>query len=285
MAKKFDNLEQYTSQDDIISIQLFGGRPFIGEREKPLKAKIFHCSNKDNCSLLKHNMCLCLRANDYNYCPYGAVVEVPGCTSRARDYDRFRHFFRSHPAYSQLSYLDQSLLFAVIGDFYFFHTVVFSVDNSLPIYEPGIEFKKFSKYTYILIKKENCTPSFLDVLFSFRVRGGLFCDVKKQDERMASLKAEILNKEPSLLRGCQLNITESFIGKKAYIKTLKPGSILKHGGSEFVLSEDRAKLTCNRVYGYNPFNAKFVRCELDVTDDMIYTITDNSQITTDTVLL
>ena len=64
---------------------------------------------------------------------------------------------------------------------------------------------------------------------------------------MSSFKAEILNKEPNLLRGCQLNTTEFFIGKKAYAKTLKPGSILN--------------------------------------DNMIYTITDNSQITTDTILI
>ena len=44
MAKTLGNLNQYTNKDDIVSINIYGGKSlFKGCRETPKEADIIHC--------------------------------------------------------------------------------------------------------------------------------------------------------------------------------------------------------------------------------------------------
>ena len=77
----------------------------------------------------------------------------------------------------------------------------------------------------------------------------------------------------------------TYIGKKAYIYSLKPGCILKKDGMTFVLTEDRSKLICEEYHSaFAPFKAKKMYLEITIEKDMVCEITSDEQIAEDTIL-
>lgn len=286
------NLDGYTSAEDIIGINIYGGKSlFKGVKETPEEADIIHCDHASECSFYKAGKCLkCRLPFSKNDCVYGKKETAYGYTSRAAKHSAWNHHFHSHPAYAKVHALDNDMTFGVVGDYYCFRTSYSGIKGMIYDEEHPLCDDAWATNHTFFVKKEDVTADFLYKLFTMKpcsLMGGVIADYQKKI--VPSMKAEIKMKTPELYAEYEKGFPEeagvTYIGKKAYIYSLKPGCILKKDGMTFVLTEDRSKLICEEYHSaFAPFKAKKMYLEITIEKDMVCEITSDEQIAEDTIL-
>lgn len=292
MAKTLGDLNQYTDKADIVSINIYGGKSlFKGCREEPKQADIIHCDHAKQCSLYKSGNCLCCRSLGRSRCIYGKVERVQGYLDRAASNSAWCHHFRSHTAYGKLHLKKNDNHFAVIGDYYFFDTGFVGIKGQ--VYEKGEPLLReaWTANSMFFVKKEDCTADFLKDLFDavpYALTGGKIN--KYQDVIVPSLKADIKKKAAELYAAFEKAYPEdanvTYVGKTAFIHTLKAGCTIHDRNGTFVLSKDRSELSCEAYKSaFLPFGAKHITATVKVTEDMTCVITSDDQVAEDTQIV
>lgn len=288
-----DKLQIYTKADDIIGINIYGGKSlFRGVKETPEEADIIHCDHASECSFYKAGKCLrCRSFMTNNTCVYGKVETAHGYTSRAAKHSAWNHHFHSHPAYAKVHALDKDVTFGIVGDYYCFCTSYAGIKGKIYDEEHILCDDAWATNHTFFAKKEDVTADFLHKLFTAKpcsLMGGIITDYQKKI--VPSMKAEIKMKAPELYAEYEKAYPEeaeiTYVGKRAYIYSLKPGCTLKKDGMSFILTEDRSKLICEEYRSaFAPFKAKKMYVEIVVEKDMVYEITNSDQVAEDTVLV
>lgn len=289
MSKEFRDPSPYLRDRNIISISTY-----CASKNK-LYARIISCQNQGGCQWHSEGKCLLADSRDFEFCPYGHVVTLEGYSKFSGFFSKWSAPIYAHPKFQKLKPAGV-VRFCRIGEFVMLYPQFAGIamqadrDADLKVADtnsPGVRSKFW-------IKRDECTPDFLDRLFSLEVRDRFGDIIPRYAERIVpSMIAEIKSKDPELFGRLAQAYPKyagqaSFKGQIAYIKTMRPGSRIKTNGGIFVLSDDRTELVCDdyRPAHQYPFDVSrselqekglSVRCIFPVTDSMTAVIDDESQ--------
>ena len=275
-----------------ISVTVTGGKSiFKNVRDSKYLARVICCDHSSECSFFKEGKCL--RKYDTvgrNQCPYGKVLSYEGYTPAARACNEWLHHFRSDEKYGALSNVGLDRHFGTMGEYYFFDTTYVSY-KSRNGEEPKFD-TSYSPYDCnLFIKKDELSLDWLNELFSFSPRAtfgyGEIAAYKK--EVVPFLLWEMSNAAPDLYKSFidkfpkYKEVSPNFRGRRAYIATLKGGTVIRNVRDDYVLSEDRTTLTCSdSKTSLLPFGAKGATIIIPVTPEMVCEIPTNDCVLPDT---
>jgi hypothetical protein len=239
-----------------------------------------YCNNCENCELYKQRKCL----HDYRYfgciqCPYGKYSQEQGYTQKAKS-------FYSWMNNKKETYKD------VLNAVEFYTDKLAKVGEY--IYLPYPHLKNYVNSLNGLInehflKEADFTSQKILEIINFRpqaLMGGEIRDfqIKEVPKFIQHLKEELPEKYNEFVKTYPektkqySEIASNYIGRKAYIKTLKIGTAVVdiHGDSfifdgEYLYNE-------NFKPSFAPFDTKGGLFKFKVTDDMVVKITNNEQV-------
>lgn len=275
-----------------ISVTVTGGKSiFKNVRDSKYLARVICCDHSSECSFFKEGKCL--RKYDTvgrNQCPYGKVLSYEGYTPAARACNEWLHHFRSDEKYGALSNVGLDRHFGTMGEYYFFDTTYVSY-KSRNGEEPKFD-TSYSPYDCnLFIKKDELSLDWLNELSSFSPRAtfgyGEIAAYKK--EVVPFMLREMSSVAPDLYKALIEKYPEyahklpNYVGKRAYVATLKGGTVLNNLGDKYILSEDRKTLTCTDCrHNLFPFGAKSAKVVIEVTPNLICEIPTNDCVLPDT---
>lgn len=263
-----------------IDIKLYGGKSIFGGKETPLEAVIISCDKCDKCSFYKNNTCLKIRSLG-KICKYGKRDEIQGYTSKAKKYYEFREKYEKDECYSKLKRPE---------------TVIGKIDNEFVLNLPYInydegEFKDPGFYNpLIYIDEKNFTNDLIKKLLDFKPHamfGGVITDY--QDKEVPNFLSDLKTNfkeiyEDFIKEFPEYNTKVSYVGKKAYLGTLNNGSILIDCHKNEWIKEEK-EIVCYKWGTWLPFKGSATETRINITEDMIYTITDDNQVNDNTKFL
>ena len=265
---------------DKINVGLYGGaNPFRKGRETPLRAEEVYCDKYNECSLYNSGCCL----NVQSKCKYGEVKILMGYTSRSTRYSKFKNKFLKDEKYRKLISCSNTLI-GLVGEYVYLDVdyckVVLNEDDTYIVEESfladGSSWIENSKFTKDLLYK---VCSYVPYGCSKDKYKGIISDMLGQLKKL-----DINFYEDFIKTYPEFESTPNYIGKYAYISTLKVGSELVCNGGRFIF--DGEYLICkNWNSSFIPFGASESYMKIKVTKDMEYKIDDNSLVDENTVFV
>lgn len=284
-----------------INVNLYGGKGILGGKETPLEADEIYCDIYNECSFYKEGKCLRCRSFLAPTCKFGHNRTIKGYTSRAAKYYEFKSKYTSDNVYAKLHY--PTKLVAVIGDF-----IYMNLKFTLVRKKREDEERTFSRaYRCVngyeitevgfcsgdcFIPLQDLTNELLFGIFSYKpqaMMGGEITDYQKkivpdilQDLRKIHPKiySDFVKEHP------EYDFSPNYIGKKAYIYSLKPNTNFRYKGNdwfydgEFVYT-DSLDIGLSSPWWSN--GVKTTSVKIKVTEKMTIEISDNSIVDDDTI--
>ncbi len=283
------------SEQQIINVNLYGGKGIFGGKETPLEASIVYCDRYETCSYFKNNQCLNIRAPFSGSCKYGKVRTVTGYTSRAKKYYDFKKEWENHEKYNKLKYPPGKL--GVIGDevvLPYPHIYIKENENGSLTIEGPLLFS--NKIAFIDITK--FTSEFINKLCTFRPRaimGGEITSYQRETVPLflAHLKevlpekyAEIKSKNPEIAN--EIN----YVGRRALLATINPSFVFYQSRQYPQFNEkwywDGEVLAYSSGYTQEfrvTKHYEVLEIKIKPSDKSIITISNNEQVTENTVFV
>jgi hypothetical protein len=279
---------------EVINVGLYGGKGIFGGKETPLEASIINCDKHKECSYYKSGTCLAVRSPGGGGCHFGRVSTVKGYTSRARKYWDFKNKWKGHQAYGKLQAAPQKL--GVIGDYvvypYSFAVLKVEEDKSVSISDPG-----FWNERNVFIPREIFDIELIRRICAYRPRaifGGVIDSYQKETVPLflAHLK-EVLPELYAEFTAAHPEYGEiDYVGRKAMLKTVAPSRVQYESKQYPQFNSEWQWTGENLVYkkGYvSDFNITkdyvVASIVLEPGDEAIITITNNDQVTANTVFV
>lgn len=280
-----------------INVNLYGGKGIFGGKETPLEADIISCDRAENCTFYKNGACLKCRTMMSPSCKFGRVNSVRGYTSRANKYYEFKQKYIEDEAYSKLKYPKSNI--AIMGD-----TLYMNLHYTL-VRKESADNKDWQEHCFkgyilsyagfcnggVFLPLSEVTAELLNEIFSYTphaIMGGKITEYKKEivPDIIQSMKKVAPELYANFIKDYpKYDISPNYIGKEAYIKSLKPNTKFKHGGIEWLFNGEYV-LTDNYNIGlYSPWNLQSGACsfvKIKVNDKMTFIIEDNSIVDDDT---
>lgn len=244
------------------------------------RCKCTYCNNSENCSLYKQKKCV----HDWRYlasikCPYGKHSQTEGYTKRARSYSTWiRNKKDAHKDFLDAVEFSTKKL-ALIGEYiYLPYPHLKNYVNSLP----GIINEHF-------IKEAEFTGEKILEIINFRpqaLMGGEITSFQKEEvpKFIQHLKEEMPDKYKVLKENCPDKVEaieevgSNYIGRTAYLKTLKEGSVVVDIHGDKFLYDGEYLINENYKPSFSPFGTTGGLFKFKATDDMTVKITDNGQV-------
>lgn len=270
---------------NLIDVYLTGGKSIFGGKESPLEAHEVYCDNSDKCSLYKNEQCLNHRTPLASpHCKLGNVVNIKGYTSRAQKYSTFKSKYTSNDKYDCLTYPNTNNL-AIIGDTVFIYLTFAKVTLNK---ETDNYYTTRTNYIcesgYVPMNKFNTDLIYNIATFKPRaLLGGFISDYKDKiipdfllslSKLMPAIHDEFIAKYP------EWNLAPNYIGKTAYVNSLKPGTkFIEHKtewlyDGEYVIAENMDLGLSSPWWHGNYASENIVK--IKVNNKMTITINDNS---------
>lgn len=263
---------------EIINIDFYGGKGLFGGREAPLEAEITYCDKYNECSFYKTGKCFNAGRFKPN-CNFGKKKREIGYTSKARKYYDFREKYENNENFHKLD--EPNNIIGKVGD-----TFVLNL-NYLTKTEDGkykIETKFFGnelKY----IQEEDFTNDLIKIILDGKPKT-LFdnCIIESYAKEkiprfLYELKTDFTNIYERFIKEYPQyqNVVMNFVGRYAYINSLKNGSEIKdHHNSIWKIEND--EIVCYKWKTWLPFGETPTETRIKITSDMKCQITDNSQV-------
>jgi len=194
------------------------------------ECETIRCSNKDSCGLYKRGECSFRRILGWAKCPYGFVSQEIGFTKRARKY----HFWikerkdKYHDVLNSLK--NHSDKIAFVGDYVFLPYAYMTNNESIPFLAHGGAFRHGNCF----LSKEHFTIDNIINMIEFKphaLMGGEITDYQKKEipkflnhlkEMYPAIYEEVLKRKSGIEDKTN---SLSPIGRKAYLKTIKQGTV------------------------------------------------------------
>lgn len=259
-------------------------------------AKITSCDRKDQCSFYKKGQCISVPRPLHGYCEFGNVDTIPGYTTRSKGAYAFEKKYKDDPLYRVLKRPDDWRI-GLIGDVVVFQLVYASCEKK--------EWDDFNKRwkdsnvylmnqerstnTYSYIPVSELTPQVLYDIFTYEPKSIMDHKIiAAYTEKIVPHTLFDLSKLLPTVYDAFIsaypeyqNVVPDFRGRIAKVSTLVDGVDLKTNHGVFI--KDGDYLVCD---AYKPaflaFGAKSCEARIKITDDMVYEITDNSQVDANT---
>ena len=271
---------------DVIHVGLYGGKSIFGGRETKLNADVISCDRYNECSFYKIGQCLKIRKVSGCGCKYGRKINHVGYTSRARKYWDFERKWEEHPAYGKLKSVNKT--FGVVGDYVLIDTPFVGIEEDGSLITGAFTNKcswipkdKFT--TEMLFKICNDEPQ--------AMMGGTIRSHKKEEvpkllihvkEAMPEFYEKFIKEYPVFDKEID------YTGRKVLLRTVKPNSIVTVRDDKWLWTGERLIWESGGKFlgSFSDFKKhNVIKCELKPNDDMAIKITDNSQVTEETVIL
>jgi hypothetical protein len=266
---------------DKININLYGGKSIFGGRETPLEAEITYCDRYNQCSFYKQGKCFSAGRWKQN-CKFGNKHREIGYTSRAKKYYEFRKKWDNDECKNKLDEPDN--IIGQIGNIFVLNTG-YLYENEDGGYYIDTHFRQAP---LIYVPKDKFTNDLIKLICDAKPRT-IFenSEIKSYQEKIVprflyELKTEFKEIYDKFIKEYPEyeNRKINFIGREAYINTLKNGSELldchknkwRIENNYLVCYEDNTSL-------HLPFAGGPTEIRIKITDKMTYRITDNEQVT------
>jgi len=232
-----------------INVTMFGGKGIFGGRETRKEAVISSCAFTDDCEALAAGRCASSNPR-LDSCVNMENRTVQGYTSRAMKYGEFVRKWKSHDKYNAVK--NGLKRFEHVGN------------NLIRIDLPHINIEKalngergYSAMdggkVHYMDKEDFDVEKLKKVMqsYSFALMGGRLDSKEEKEEMLLAIK-EIdreLYDEYIEETGTEID----FIGKKAYLNTLKPSTQLTGGwfwDGEYMSKESRNRVDCGVIFGF-----------------------------------
>lgn len=259
-----------------IHVGLYGD----GSRNARLREEIIYCDKADKCSMYREGKCLNITSPFASYCPFGSVTRVDGGTKRSKTFQRVGDQARRDECYCKLKRA-YGTRFAVVDDVVVIGgmSAHLGFSSAFTIKDPG-----FCGGNYIAIPKSEFTVDIIKRIYSFRpqaLMGGVLKQYIaeqlpfffQQMKRLWPEKyAEFAAAEPSVRE-----LVPNYIGKWAKLSTINHDSIIDgyRFDGDYIVGEFKS--------AFLPFRARSAHIRIPITDDLMVKITDNNQVTEDTI--
>lgn len=262
-----------------INIDLYGGKSIFGGREEPLNADITYCDRFKECSFYKKGKCFCAGRIGPN-CKYGTKEYVKGYTSRAIKYNEFRRKYKEDECYAKLD--EPKSKIGKIGD-----TFVINMRYLHEKDEGGYEITtNIFSHPLIYIQEKEFTNTLISLICDGKPRtffeNEIIKDYVEKDvprflyelkKEFNEIYEDFINEYPEY-EDKEMN----FVGRKAYIYSLKDGIELEDNKATFVKQGKYLKSITNYKSYFLPFGAKEAELIIKINPKMTFKITDNSQV-------
>jgi len=256
----------------------------FGGRETPLNADIVYCEKYKECSFYKKGKCFCAGRIGPN-CKFGNKKNVQGYTSRANKYNEFRRKYREDECYSKLDEPNNAV--GQIGDVFVLNIKYLYEDKEKEKYYIDTH---FGQSPLIYIPKEKFNNDLIKLICDGKPRT-IFdnVEIKSYQEKIIprflyELKTEYSDIYSRFIEEYQeyKKIEPNFIGRYAYINTLKNGTELKDCHNN-IWKIENDEIVCYKWRTWLPFGKTPTETRIKITDDMTYKIIDNLQVDENTL--
>ncbi len=266
-----------------ININIYGGKGSFGGKETPLEAEITYCDNYKECSFYKNGKCFNVGRWKPN-CKIGKKQIEKGYTSRATKYEAFRKKYKNDEKYNILE--EPSNTVGKVGNIFILNLRFLKelVDGSFVIETT------FFGDNLVYIAEEQFTNELIKLICDGKPRA-LFDNaiIKDYQEKILprfiyELKTEFfdiynrfINEYPEYKK-----IEPNFIGRQAYIYSLKDGTKLKDK-TLFVKDGEYLKSIESWHSAFLPFNADEADMVIKINKKMTVKITNNEMVDENTI--
>lgn len=260
-----------------INVNLYGGKSiFKGVKETPLEAEITYCDKCYKCSFYKKGTCFNAGRWKAN-CRYGEKQIVKGYTSRANKYYEFKFNYTKDEVYAKLKEPNSTI--GIVDDVVILNLLYVKINEDMQV-EENVSFGK-DELVYIPLNIFN--NNIIKQLCDLRPRT-LFGDgtIRKYYEEIIprflyELKIEFKDIYDNFINEYpEYDVKPNFIGRKAYIYTLKDNIEIKHRKGNFIKQNEY--LIGNYKDSFLPFNTQEAEIKIKINDKMTCEITDNNQV-------
>ncbi len=279
-----------------INVNLYGGKGIFGGREAPLEADEIYCDMYEQCTFYKEGKCLRCRSFLAPTCKFGRNNIIKGYTSRAMKYYDFKNKYQSDEVYNKLNYPKK--LVAVIGDNLYMNlkfTLVRKRRETDEKWKRDVDGYLISEVGFcsgdVFIPLNEVTDALLYAIFSYKphaMMGGVIEDYQKKvvPEVLQDLKKAAPNiYNDFIVKHPEYDIAPNYIGKKAYVNSLKPNTKFKYKGCEWFYDGEYVSTENFDIGLSSPWWSDGVKrsdIRMKVTDKMLFEINDNSIVDEDT---
>lgn len=266
---------------DKINVNLYGGKSIFGGKETPLEAEITYCDKYKECSFYKQGKCYSAGRWKQN-CKFGRKCRERGYTSRAKKYYEFKRRWDNDECRNKLE--EPNNIVGKIGDTFVLNTGYLYENGSGKYYIDT----HFSQAPLIYVSKEKFTNNLIKLICDAKPRT-IFesAEIKSYQGKIVprflyELKTEFKEIYDNFIKQYPEyeNKRINFVGREAYINTLKNGSelvdchknIWKIENDYLVCYEDNTRL-------HLPFKGGPTEIRIKITEKMTYRIANNEQVT------
>lgn len=279
-----------------INVNLYGGKGIFGGRETPLEADEIYCDMFEQCTFYKEGKCLRCRSFLAPTCKFGRNNVIKGYTSRAMKYYDFKNKYQSDIVYHKLSY--PNTLVAVIGDNLYMnlkYVLVLKRKETDDKWKRDVDGYFISDKDFctcdVFIPLNEVTDNLLYTIFSYKpqsMMGGYIKDY--QDKVVPEVLQNLKKAAPDIynnfiLKHPEYDIAPNYIGKKAYVNSLKPNTKFKYKGYEWLYDGEYISTKNFDIGISSPWwidDVKHSDIKMKVNDKMLFEVSDNSIIDEDT---
>lgn len=271
-----------------INTQLYGGSSLFSKKETPLSADEILCDYSDTCSLYKDNKCLRCRSYASPICKFGTTITTKGYTSRAKKYYQFKTKYENDPTYNKLKYPTE--LAGVMNNHLFLNTTYVNVRKRMPD-DCGPDINGYIVKTAgfgsprIFIPLEDITNELLYAIFSYSPTAMFGGKIEKYNNKVVPEILQTMKKivpdvyNEFISEYPQYDIAPNYIGKKAYIYSLKPNTTFKYEGYTWVFDGEYISTNNFELGSASPWwlqEKSYSDVKIKVTEKMTIEINDNS---------
>lgn len=278
-----------------INVGLYGGKGIFGGRETPLEASVISCDTHEKCSYYQNGHCLLVRAFGSTGCKFGSVSTIKGYTSRAKKYGEFKRKWQEHENYGKLKHPPTKL--GLIDGFIVFPYPHVRIEQSETgkwvLKDPSFSNRK----PYIPI--DEFTSDLIYRICSYKPQAMMGGTIRSYQEEtvplfLAHLKEILPDKYESFIKAYpQFGKKEiNYVGRKALLKTIQPSTIYRKSrqypelSSEWYWDGEFLIYQNGYVSGFSVIDHyEIEEIKLKPSDEATVVITDNEQVTEDTVFV
>lgn len=267
--------------DEAISVMLYGD----GSRQARLRAEYIYCDHAKECSAYKEGQCFRVTTLFGIRCEYGRINYIDGGTKRSKMYAKLYRETKAKEQYGKLSYPYNTYIIRIGDGALLAIPYVRIEDQNGKFYcsDPGFGSNR------LFVSADKLTPENICKICTYRphaMMGGEITDYQKKTIPM------FLHQLAQLFPEQYQTFVEAYpdyegkppdwVGRFAKLATCNRELEYKdHCG---VFRFDGDELVCDHYHSaFLPFGAKEAEVRIKVTDSMEVKITDNKQVTDQTI--
>ena len=270
--------------DNCICAHLYGD----GSRDCRLRAEYIRCNRAEECSAYKNGKCFCVTTLFGVRCPEGEITIVDGGTKRSKAFLRVQKEARINPAYGKLQYPSTNLITRIGEDAFLTVPYIWLEDFGGRIHCADPHFSTNKLY----IHADSLTPENVKNICEYVPRsmmGGVIADYQSKTVPMFLHQLKVLF--PEMYAAFQAAYPEykikapDWTGKFAKLATCNR-AVEYMDCHKNTFHFDGDYIVCDSYNSaFAPFGAKRAEIRVKLSDEMQVRITDNQQVTSETVFI